>query len=105
VPLDDLDLNRLAEAIADKLAQRAGDLHRLLDRPELARRLGVSERGVTGLANRGELPPGYLIGGVRRWSWPEVLRFLEARSGRRPRRGRGRRKSPDDRARGGTEEM
>jgi hypothetical protein len=36
------------------------------------------------------LPEGYLIGGCRRWDWSEVRKFLQARSGRRPRKGRGR---------------
>jgi hypothetical protein len=65
-------------------------VHRLLDRRALAERLGISERGVTSLAGRGELPQGYLIGGVRRWRWEEVLQHLASRRDRRPRRGRGR---------------
>jgi hypothetical protein len=36
------------------------------------------------------LPPGYLIGGVRRWDWSQVMRFLASRARHRPRSGRGR---------------
>jgi hypothetical protein len=36
------------------------------------------------------LPAGYLIGGVRRWEWGEVRRYLAAHAKRKPRRGRGR---------------
>jgi predicted DNA-binding transcriptional regulator AlpA len=97
VSLEDADLDALADRIADRLAQRLGTADRLISRPELAKRLGVSERGVTGLASRGELPPGFLIGGVRRWSWAQVVRYLESRSGRRRQRGRGRRRSSDQR--------
>ena len=91
------DLDTLAELIAGKLAKHLGKEDRLLSRPELATRLGVSERGLTGLVSRGELPAGFLIGGLRRWHWAQVVRFLESRSGRRPRRGRGRRMSADRR--------
>ncbi len=89
------DLDGLASALVDRLAPvLASRLHldrdRLIGRPELAERLGISERSVSALAARGELPTGYLIGGIRRWRWSEVLKHLKARSGRRPRKGRGR---------------
>jgi hypothetical protein len=80
----------LAARVAARVAQHLGESARLLDRAGLANRLRLSERGVTGLVNRGELPPGYLIGGARRWDWAGVLRHLNSRAGRRPRRGRGR---------------
>jgi hypothetical protein len=35
------------------------------------------------------LPPGFLIGGVRRWNWDEVLHHLGTISKRKRRRGRG----------------
>jgi predicted DNA-binding transcriptional regulator AlpA len=78
-------LDQLAAAIAARLR---ADKDRLLALPELAERLSLSERGVTGLVARGELPQGYLIGGSRRWEWAEVLKFLQARQGRKPRRRR-----------------
>ena len=88
--LDTPELERLAALIAARVFDCLhAEHHRLLDRRGLADRLGVSERGVTGLVSRGELPAGYLIGGVRRWQWEEVLRYLAARAKRRPRRGRG----------------
>src|SRR5262249_4578985 len=88
-----VDPNELAEAVAARLAVHLRqDDKRLLDAKSLAERLGISRRGLSGLTARGELPPGYLVGGVRRWEWGEVLRFLSARSDRRPRAGRGRRK-------------
>jgi hypothetical protein len=90
VSLDEPDLSRLAELIARKLAEQLkADEHCLLNRQALADRLRVSERCVTALARRGELPSGYLIGGVRRWVWAEVLRYLTIRGTRFRRRGRG----------------
>jgi hypothetical protein len=91
VSIDGVDLDQLAAVIASRLAERLGaERPHLLSRPQLAERLGISERGVTALANRNELPAGYLIGGVRRWDWQEVHKYLLARTGRKPRRGRGR---------------
>src|SRR5262249_41787600 len=91
VPLNDLDADLLAKKIAAKLVEHLrSDQLRLLDRSQMAERLGISERGLSGLASRGQLPAGYLIGGARRWDWTEVLRFLGARKDRKPRRGRGR---------------
>jgi hypothetical protein len=88
---ESVDLEQFANAVAERLSERLSiTQQRLLDRAQLAERLGVSERGVTSLASRGELPAGYLIGGVRRWRWEEVLRFLASREKRRPRQGRGR---------------
>jgi hypothetical protein len=86
------DLDALAAAVAEKLAPLLRqDPEQLLDRKALAERLGVGERTVSGLVARGELPPPVLhTGDIARWSWPSVLRFLEGRGGRRPRKGRGR---------------
>jgi predicted DNA-binding transcriptional regulator AlpA len=90
MPLNEADLRQLADHLAPRLAERLyAEGQRLLDRPALAARLGVSERGVTGLVGRGELPGGFLIGGVRRWDWAEVRHFLTARAKRKPRKGRG----------------
>src|SRR5579871_6305611 len=88
---DGLDIEALANQLADAVAARLStERDRVIDRRELARRLDVSERAASAMAARGDIPPGYLIGGVRRWNWREVLKFLEARSGRKPRKGRGR---------------
>jgi hypothetical protein len=92
-PDPDLNLPALARLLAEELAPllRPG-AEPLLDRPALARRVGVGERTVSVLVARGELPPPLLhTGGVARWSWPQVVKYLESRQGRRtPRRGRGR---------------
>lgn len=83
------NLEVLADTLAVHLAERLRiDADRLIDLRELAGRLGLSPRGTTGLIARGELPGGFLIGGVRRWAWAEVVRFLEARRDRKPRRRR-----------------
>jgi excisionase family DNA binding protein len=85
-----LDLiNLIADRVADRLR---ADRDRLVNIEEAAERLGVSVRGVYHLVARGQLPEGYRIGGVRRWDWGEVLKFLRSREGRVPRRGRGRRR-------------
>jgi hypothetical protein len=83
------------DLIADRLAPRLAELlnreaRRLIDRNELAERLAISPRGVTALVSRGELPRGHLIGGVRRWDWAQVLKYLAGRRERQPRCGRGR---------------
>jgi predicted DNA-binding transcriptional regulator AlpA len=96
LPPDAIDLDALAAALADRVvplvAQRLRpDAEALLDRPALAERLGVGERTVSAMVAKQQLPqPLLCTGGVSRWSWPQVLRFLEGRQGRRPRRGRGR---------------
>jgi predicted DNA-binding transcriptional regulator AlpA len=80
----------LADAI---VARMAGCLHTeaLLDRPALAARLGVSERTVSSMVAKGELPQPLLhTSGVARWSWAQVVKFLESRQGKQRRRGRGR---------------
>jgi hypothetical protein len=94
---DDLPLD--LDALADRIAARMrADGDRLLDLDALADRLLLSPRGVRGLIARGELPQGFLIGGVRRWAWDAVRQHLNAQQQRRPRhRRRGqyeRRRSP-----------
>jgi hypothetical protein len=90
-PSAGINLDALAELVVGKLAERLRtESERLLDRPALAERLGISERAVSAMAARGDIPAGYLIGGVRRWDWTAVKKYLEARSSRRPRKGRGR---------------
>src|SRR5262245_48121164 len=84
-------LQALVDAIAEEVAvrmRRNGE--KLIDLRELAARVGMSPRGVPGLGSRGELPRPLLhTAGVTRWSWDQVVKFLEA-NGNRPRRGRGR---------------
>ncbi len=84
-----IDLDALAAAVAKHVAaELRTEAEKLLDLPALAARLALSERGVRGLVQRDELPQGYLIGGVRRWSWAHVEKFLDARADRKPRRKR-----------------
>jgi hypothetical protein len=86
-----VDLPAFARLVAEQLAPLLrADIERLIDLDELARRIGVSPRGASGLVARNELPAGCLIGGVRRWDWDEVKRFLGAHQSRQRRRGRGR---------------
>lgn len=40
--------------------------------------MGISERGVSALASRNELPAGFGIGGLRRWDWAEVVHYLKS---------------------------
>jgi predicted DNA-binding transcriptional regulator AlpA len=86
------DLNTLAEAVAAKLAERLrAEQDRLLDRAQLAERLGVSERTVSTLVARGELPGPLLhTSGISRWGWSEVECYLASRRQRTLRKGRGR---------------
>jgi predicted DNA-binding transcriptional regulator AlpA len=85
-------LEEFAGLLAERLAnQLRADADRLLDRPELAERLGVAERTIGTMVNRQELPQPLLhTGGVARWSWDQITRYLESRADRRLRRGRGR---------------
>jgi hypothetical protein len=77
VPLDDHDLDVLVDRLANVIVRRLRVEHdRLLDRPALAERLGVCERTVSQMAARGDIPTGFLLGGVRRWDWGTVLRHL-----------------------------
>jgi predicted DNA-binding transcriptional regulator AlpA len=88
--IDPADLDGILDRLADRLATRLrADTDRLIDLRQLAARLQLSPRGVTGLIGRNELPQGILLGGVRRWSWPKVEAFLATREGHRPRKGRG----------------
>jgi excisionase family DNA binding protein len=87
VSIDAADVAAISQAVAQRLG---AERDRLLTRAELAERLQCSERAIASLAQRGELPGGFLVGGLRRWSWPDVLQFLEGRKGRRTRKGRGR---------------
>jgi hypothetical protein len=92
------------EVLAAALAKVLGELNPLpkttggvewLGIEELARRLELKEETARKLAYRGELPPGVLIGGSRRWEWSEVCAFLKARQGLKPRhQGRGRPPKP-----------
>jgi predicted DNA-binding transcriptional regulator AlpA len=91
LPLANPDWEAVAEAIARRLVfllrveERA-----LLDRRQLATRLGIAVRTVNGLVARKELPPPLRVGGCVRWNWAEVIEFLAGRRQHRPRRGRGR---------------
>ncbi|HMF11449.1 MAG TPA: helix-turn-helix domain-containing protein [Gemmataceae bacterium] len=77
--LDEAALNRLADLVTGKLAERLRlDKEKMLDINELAERVGLSVRGVRGLMKRHELPEGYEIGGCRRWDWNAVKKFLES---------------------------
>jgi predicted DNA-binding transcriptional regulator AlpA len=89
--LDAITLDAIADALAGRLAEHfhAKDT-RLLDRGQLATRLGVGERTIGALVARQELPEPLRLGGCVRWDWGEVLRFLADRRQRKPRRGRGR---------------
>jgi predicted DNA-binding transcriptional regulator AlpA len=86
------DLDTLAGLIAERLAPLLrADPEQLLDRPALAERLGVAERTVSGMVARRELPePLICTGGVTRWRWADVLKYLESRRGKTKRAGRGR---------------
>jgi len=87
-PTNLFDLDALASLIVERLR---ADKEKLIARPELADRLDVSERTVSTMLARGQLPePLVCTGGITRWSWPDVLKFLAGRQGRRPRKGRGR---------------
>jgi hypothetical protein len=60
-----------------------------VDVTELARRLDLSPRTIPVLAQRGELPAGIMVGGVRRWVFGDVVNFLQSRQGLRQSKGRG----------------
>jgi hypothetical protein len=92
MPPDAIDLPSLARLVAEQLAPLLrADADRLLDRHALAERLGVADRTIGGMAARSEIPPPLLhTAGVARWSWHQVLKWLESRQGKRRRTGRGR---------------
>jgi hypothetical protein len=84
----------LQAVLAEALAQSNPRPHytagvEFVDGAELARRLNLSPRSIPALAQRGELPAGILVGGVRRWVFGDVVNFLQARQGLRPNKGRG----------------
>jgi predicted DNA-binding transcriptional regulator AlpA len=88
------DLQALVADIAAGLAERMQE-NTLLDRPALARRLGVSERTVSVMVHRGDLPHPLLhTSGVARWSWSQVEKFLVSRQGRKLAKVRGGRRTP-----------
>lgn len=81
-------LENLARLVAQFLGE---ERNRLIDRAELARRLGVSERTLRRGLDRKEIPPPRQIGDSDRWDWEEVKRGLPVR-GRGKVRQRGRHK-------------
>ena len=87
----DIDIDKLASAIAERVVSRLHtEADRLLDRAELAQRLGVAERTVGSMVSRAQLPaPLLCTGGLARWSWSTVLAYLSNHT-TKPRRGRGR---------------
>ena len=71
--IDQADIDRIAAAVAAKLGP-ARDA--LLDRQQLAAKLGVGERTVSAMVQRAELPKPLLhTGGVARWDWGQVLKL------------------------------
>lgn len=67
-------VDAVQEALADLApAQPEG----LLDRAELARRLGLSTRALDRLRREGM--PTLMVGDVPRWRWPAVVAWLEGR--------------------------
>jgi predicted DNA-binding transcriptional regulator AlpA len=86
-----IDLNIIADAVAERLRAFAEQRDGLLDKTAMAQRLGVSTRTISALWAAKELPEPLLhTSGVTRWAWSDVVKFLEARKGRRLRKGRGR---------------
>jgi predicted DNA-binding transcriptional regulator AlpA len=94
VPLPEIpfDLDGIAGTLAVKIAERLHlDAERLLDRTELAERLGIGGRTVSSMVAKQQLPPPLICtGGISRWSWQQVQKYLESRQGRQRRGGRGR---------------
>ena len=59
---------------------KAVDTGGFVDRSELARRLGVHERTVRRMVERGELPkPCLSVGGRPRWLWSHVVEHCQKR--------------------------
>ena len=87
--VDRLDPEALVERIVARVADRYGDERRILDRRDLSDRIGISERTVTDLVNRGELRARLLIGGIRCWEWAAILKHVGAKQCRQRRRGCG----------------
>lgn len=86
-----IDIDEIARRVAEHLAPLLrSDPDRLLDRRELAQRLGVAERTITAMTARHELPPPLLgTAGTVRWCWAQVEKHLVSRQGRPRRKGRG----------------
>ena len=91
MPVDTLDVDALVQRLTQSIvAHLRVSEDRLLNRAELADRLGVSNRSVGSMVSRQEIPPPLLhTSGIARWSWPTVLKHLAARQGRKHRKGRG----------------
>src|SRR5262249_11837374 len=86
MPLDQRTIDALASAIVERLRNQEPGL---LNRRQLASRLGIGTRTVSTLVARKELPEPLILGGVRRWDWAEVIAYLKVRRQRKPSRGRG----------------
>lgn len=68
----------IVEAVQEALAELApAQPEGLLDRAELARRLGLSTRALDRLRREGL--PTIMVGDVPRWRWPAVVEWLEGR--------------------------
>jgi hypothetical protein len=71
--------------------QPAGDSpEEFFEAAEVAKQLRIKKRTVAELAKRGNLPPGDELGGLRRWRWPEVVLWIQARRGQPRQEGVGR---------------
>ena len=73
-------VERLRPLVADAVAAAVGRAmeDELLTADEVAGLLKSSRRTVDRLASTGEIPPGRLVGGMRRWSRRGLARFIEA---------------------------
>lgn len=76
VPL--VQLEQLADDIADRVAQKMRAADPLLSPAQLAERLGISDRTVRELLASGEIP-SLKIGGARRVEATAVDAYLESR--------------------------
>jgi hypothetical protein len=104
-PEPPFDLDAFARLLGAQLARLLRtEVERLIGRTELAKRIGVCERSIGPMVARRELPPPLLhTAGLARWEWGQVVKYLEARQGKRHRRGRGRYDRPEASSNGHTE--
>jgi hypothetical protein len=71
-----IEFSAIANAVHQGIKEAVAEEERLLDYPELARRLRLGVRAAKDLVNCGRITPALRYANVARFHWPSVLQEL-----------------------------